>query len=129
MIKTVKIPREGNFFNVYLYPYTEHKDADEVTIIILESGRFLFVSSVVNESYKPGKLLRIQNRDRDYTYSIIKEIYNLKESSINRFIPMYGKEWISGRGFITTPCSGISYNSDFIKKNWDFIPEVSDCPQ
>lgn len=118
------------FSGTDLYPYTDYRYENEKTIIILESDRFFFVDSVVDELYKPGRILRISNRDRDDTYSTVKEIYNLKRSCIDRFIPMYGKEWISGRGYITTPIlDPLDRQLDHIKNNQDYIPENSDCPQ
>jgi len=117
-------------YGLDIYPYTDDENGNEITIIILESGRFFFLPSIVTCMYKPRSALRINNRKGTYTYSKVKEIYNLKEKSINNILRFYGKEWISGRGFGTASADfDYVYLPKWVKDRLDFIPEYSDCPQ
>ena len=127
------IEKFKKLYGLNIYPYTDIGDENELTIIILESGRFFFLDSVVNSMYKPGSALRIDNRNTGYTYSRVKEIYNLENTlskEWDKIKHLYGKEWISGRGFGTTSATfDYEYYPDMVKSKLDFIPEYSDCPQ
>jgi len=122
-------------YGIDVYEYTKEYHVNEITMIILESGRFIFLDkSVVTDMYLPSKHLAITNRNRHETYSTVKEIYNLKENQLSDKFELikhhYGKKWISGRGYGTRSVNHFNKNmEELFKDNMDFIPEVSDCPQ
>lgn len=130
----MNIEKFKKIYGLNIYPYTDYENENEITIVILESGRFFFLGSVVTDIYRVGKHLAIANRNGHETYSTVKEIYNLKKDTVSKewdkIKHLYGKEWISGRGYGTRAVNPFNKNmAELFKGEIDYIPEKSDCPQ